>query len=272
MSICVCFLKKLRPNYYLSLSFHRSNFIDCIMLKLKRILGCTLRHVEDNGQSTIFAAINRFDAEMVSTLLYAGVDITSCDYDQTPLHVAAFSNQEDIVKMLIEGGADINATDNLGNTSVRAACLGKSVECVDLLCKAGCDVNMCDKLSRVNYGQTAVSLTLRFLLNDMEDTDDEIAAFQILEILHTAGLITRTIDIEEEVVSKFVHPQFRRILSNLLCTDILPLGPKTLKVVARNKIREELTRYCGNIYAKVCRMGIDDNPMLKSLILEQLRE
>ena len=57
--------------------------------------------------------------KIISLLLEHGADINATDNDNnTPLHGMAFLNAHEIVALLIEHGADVNAKDNKGNTGV----------------------------------------------------------------------------------------------------------------------------------------------------------
>ena len=76
------------------------------------------RHGLDNYTSLHFA-VKEKHADVVQVLIDAGADIQAKDCDgRSPLHVACGSGPLAIVKMLIEAGADIRATD-----SDRTTCL-----------------------------------------------------------------------------------------------------------------------------------------------------
>jgi len=67
---------------------------------------------------------------------------------------ASLKGYEDIVKFLIENGADIDAKDNLGATALMYAV--DHLEVVELLIKEGIDVKAKD-----NYGDSALSFALK---------------------------------------------------------------------------------------------------------------
>jgi len=62
------------------------------------------------------------DAQLVSQLIYKGVDIAKGDYDRrTPLHLAAAIGALDIVRKLVWNQADVNALDRFGYTPLYEA-------------------------------------------------------------------------------------------------------------------------------------------------------
>jgi len=68
------------------------------------------------GLDLIHAA-SRGDVETVKRLVESGISVQSCDYDKrTPLHVAIDERHEDVVKYLLEKGADVHAKDKFGGT------------------------------------------------------------------------------------------------------------------------------------------------------------
>lgn len=57
------------------------------------------------------------DAQLISQLIYKGVDVSTGDYDRrTPLHIAAAIGAMDIVRKLVWNSANINAVDRFGYT------------------------------------------------------------------------------------------------------------------------------------------------------------
>ena len=72
--------------------------------------------------------------EIVKALLAAGADVNMTnDNGQTPLHYASSRNREDIAKCLLEAGAHINAADKLGNTCLHRAASRGHLSMVKLL-------------------------------------------------------------------------------------------------------------------------------------------
>ena len=76
--------------------------------------------------------------ERVRQLLAAGV---SPDED-AGITRAAYSNHEDIVRLLLESGANVNATDDLDNTALHHAVRWGRTDIARLLLDAGADVTI----------------------------------------------------------------------------------------------------------------------------------
>ena len=103
-----------------------------------------------------------------------------CIEDEYPLIYAAENGDEDIVKALLQAGADVNQTDSHNNTALMQATENGHNKIVKLLIKNGADVDM-----ENDYDETALSIARenvsRFitgLLHGAEAADeDDIPAF-----------------------------------------------------------------------------------------------
>jgi ankyrin repeat protein len=75
--------------------------------------------------------------EMLSILLKYGADPNKRIFGWTPLHIVAKRGHTYMAKMLIDRGADINATKNDGMTPLHLAALNGNIQVVILLLKHG---------------------------------------------------------------------------------------------------------------------------------------
>lgn len=87
--------------------------------------------------------------------------------ETTPLITAAWTERYDIIKLLIEKGADINAKDKFGNTPLHKA--SGRIETLKMLVKAGVDINAKDGSGRNILYKARDVETFRFLLGKGAD-------------------------------------------------------------------------------------------------------
>ncbi|RWS23760.1 E3 ubiquitin-protein ligase MIB2-like protein [Leptotrombidium deliense] len=81
------------------------------------------------------------DLSFIKRLLDA-VDINAEDKDgNNAIHIAANANQVEVLKLLLENGAEVNAINNDGNSALHVAILATSLECVGLLLDKQIKVN-----------------------------------------------------------------------------------------------------------------------------------
>ncbi|KAF2357114.1 Ankyrin repeat [Trinorchestia longiramus] len=103
------------------------------------------------GCTPLFIACKRGLAEVVEYLcLNCGADIElkgiyevpddRSNHFVTPLWCAAVAGQEDVVKVLVSNGADVNSVSDTGSTSVRSACFMSHIKIVKYLVESGADV------------------------------------------------------------------------------------------------------------------------------------
>ena len=90
----------------------------------------------------IHDAAARGDLAEVTRLLDGGVDVKAVtENGDTPLHYAALSGNAELVKLLLEKGADANAKESSGWTPLLAAAQNGQVDVCKLLLEKGAEVN-----------------------------------------------------------------------------------------------------------------------------------
>ena len=116
---------------------------------------------KDREQDTaIMKACRNCNAtNVVSFLLQNGANINDKPYrdliDQTPLIIAAFNGCTDIVRMLIDAGADIHHRNDQGENALISAAQEGNIDVVKILLDAGANVNQENA-----DGETALSLAI----------------------------------------------------------------------------------------------------------------
>jgi len=82
-------------------------------------------------------------------------DDVFCDYELSygnhPLHYAASDGNIEAIRSWVASGADVNVIDNAERTPLMDACMNLKEECVTELLKLGANVNAIDK-----YGETSL--------------------------------------------------------------------------------------------------------------------
>lgn len=84
----------------------------------------------------LLAAISRGDQARVSELLAMGIKASFYEDGITPLHLAAQKGYPDIVRMLVNNGADIDALDEAGRKPIEVALEKRFIQSSDILFNA----------------------------------------------------------------------------------------------------------------------------------------
>lgn len=98
------------------------------------------------GSSILELAVSSGNAELVSALLLAGANPNSFQSPNDIPLVAAIRSRKpartEVVRLLIQHGADVNAPGVLDASALHAAVAESSAELVELLLKNGADINI----------------------------------------------------------------------------------------------------------------------------------
>jgi len=96
--------------------------------------------LDENGRTPLFVATQKGQLEVVRLLLDAGANVDKADSDGwTPLQIASQKGHLDIVRVLVEEGADKDKVDSWGRTPLSVASQNGHLEIVRLLVDAGAD-------------------------------------------------------------------------------------------------------------------------------------
>ncbi|WP_196885133.1 ankyrin repeat domain-containing protein [Aureivirga sp. CE67] len=152
----------------------------------------------DRSALTLAAACNYTD--VMECLIANGADINlnnEGDLGYTPIETAAREGKLEAVQLLIDHGAEIDKGNTINTNALLAACIGRFDEVVKLLLDNGADIHHKD-----NNGQTALDYLCRYAISwsnnvtitetiDGVTTEKENTSFQehtrILELLLSRG-------------------------------------------------------------------------------------
>jgi len=112
--------------------------------RLKELLAndCGLLDARDrDGSTPLHCAVWKGHEDVVALLVDAGADVNAHNendhWGTTPLHAAAHANQSVIAQLLIDHGADINARDREGRTPLSHTTFHKAKAVAKVLEKCG---------------------------------------------------------------------------------------------------------------------------------------
>ena len=100
---------------------------------------------QGDGTTALHWAAYRDDVEMARLLVEAGADVAVKTRlgDLTPLFVAAKNGTAETIELLAEAGADINSTNANGTTPLMLAAASGKVDAVKVLFEHGAEVKVC---------------------------------------------------------------------------------------------------------------------------------
>ncbi len=108
---------------------------------------------ESDGTTPLHWAVHHDDAELVRRLLEAGADVAAAnDYGATPMSEAAVTANVAVLAALLDAGADVDSANADGQTALMVVARGGNTAGAKLLLERGADVNAREQ----RKGQTAL--------------------------------------------------------------------------------------------------------------------
>ena len=96
-----------------------------------------------NHLSPLALAVCRNNCDIAKLLLDGGADVNALEENGlNPLMIASLLDRRSLVRMLIDYGADVNAKSKSGYTAIMYATLFSSSDCVQILINASADLNV----------------------------------------------------------------------------------------------------------------------------------
>ncbi|CEI70769.1 hypothetical protein FVEN_g749 [Fusarium venenatum] len=137
---------------------------------LKKLLksGVSARVVDADGKSLLHFAVGFNSSQFVRILIDSGADVTATDREGfTPLHVA---RSAEITRILLESGAMVDSRTNVGRTALHSASFNGSAEIVEVLLdmSAAVDARVSVESSPGNFDCHLTPLHLACLAGHLE--------------------------------------------------------------------------------------------------------
>jgi len=97
-----------------------------------------------SGKTSLMYAVQYGHREIVIFLLDCGATVTLSEPDWTPLQLATMSGSVEIVRLLLEAGAEINRQNYYGETALMWAAASGPPEIIELLLRQGARLDLSD--------------------------------------------------------------------------------------------------------------------------------
>mmetsp|Transcript_21228 Transcript_21228/g.55211 ORF Transcript_21228/g.55211 Transcript_21228/m.55211 type:complete len:1203 (-) Transcript_21228:303-3911(-) len=125
--------------------------------------GRYVNEVDESGQTLLLIATAGNDKDMVEVLLNSQADpnVASAVDGSTPLMNAAIDNNVEIARMLIKAGADVEAVENRGLTSLHFASAAGSTDVIELLLDNGARLEKRTKGGEEQFRLTPLMFAVR---------------------------------------------------------------------------------------------------------------
>jgi ankyrin repeat protein len=233
------------------------------------------------GRTALMEAAHIGRLELVALLIEKGADVnakghTSGERDMalhnhreaehlmsvpgstTALMEAAWRNNVDIIKLLIDNGANVESKDEYGRTAFRNAISAKNIEIAELLLKRGANVN-----SKNRAGETALLEAVghieivKFLLDKGIDLPSPTI---LMRVVYSRDLETLELLLDKGANPNAKYPNGRTLLMEAAAADhhLTPwykkLGDLSLRIIFMNP------------FAPVYRSGERDPQIVKLLL------
>jgi len=112
----------------------------------------------DKEMATLHTAVEEGNIDVVKSLLERGADINSLNGDdKTPLAIAAYKGSVEVVRLLIERGAEVDSRDKWDWTALHEASRHGHVEVARILIDHGANVNARQKRLRTPINLSAAN-------------------------------------------------------------------------------------------------------------------
>ena len=145
-------------NNFLNKDWWKTATLEDVKKELKN--GANVNAASDEDTTALmFAALFNQNPEVIKTLIDEGADVNAKNKDgSTALMLANLNQDPEVIKTLINEGTDVNAKNKSGGTALMFAALHqKNPDAVKALLKAGADANVIDNGGNIAAVNAAVN-------------------------------------------------------------------------------------------------------------------
>ena len=108
-----------------------------------------LNEINDRHETPLLLAAGTNNFMIAQLLIQAQADVNlRSNRGSTPLHLAAYRNNAPLTTLLIEAGAELDSVDQAGQSPLILAAKNGNLDCARKLIEAGADVNLCDQYQK----------------------------------------------------------------------------------------------------------------------------
>ena len=176
------------------------NYYNIVELGLKNGADVNMKD-KRNGYSLIRYACEFYDGDdnIIQLLLNYGADMDErvCVYKYTCLHVACWTNEIKVIKLLLDKGANINIRDVDGNTPIISACGYGSIDIAKLLLEHGANIN-----DKNNEGYTPLIYSHQYCVTERKNNIINFLKKEINKRVYILSLIVKKHILEHHIIKK----------------------------------------------------------------------
>jgi ankyrin repeat protein len=146
------------------------------IVKLLLDKGARINDADKHGRTFFFyVAGTRGSNDLIKLLLEKGVDVNAkANDDKTALINASYQGNAEIVKLLLENGANVNDKDVVGMTGLMYASAQSQAEVVKIIVEKGADVNAKDNEGKTALDHAKDEEIRKFLRENMDSGSKEM--------------------------------------------------------------------------------------------------
>lgn len=142
---------------------------------------------DNSGTLPIHLSAYTDNLDILKMLISKGADVNAKANDGwTPVHSATHEVQNEFLEYLLKHGADVDAKDEHGKTALHIAAENNYIDFVELLLKYGADINSTDKRNRTPFNiatkegnDRIVSVLLAYGCNIMDNPKNSNKSFEL---------------------------------------------------------------------------------------------